>query len=719
MTLLLTTIKRLLRFVILMGTAIAVIAGTVALIAPEASRLVSAHRSDHERISLSPLVERSTIYDRYGNKDATLVDANNTNRKQVPLSAVPQTVIGPILAREDNDFYHHKGVNIRSIFRAFDANLNSGDVSQGGSTITQQVVKNSITGNKQDLKRKIREALLAVQLEKQIGKNKILERYVNSVFFGNGAYGVQAAAEVYFNKNVTQLNWAEGALLAALIRSPTNYNPFRFPKIAAHQRDLVFDRLIATHRLTPNQVKVFKLVPLPTVPHVPTPVQDYFIETVKEQLLDDPSFGLGATPEARKAAVFGGGLRVYTTYDPIAQYSAIQARNETVPNGPGDGTFDLTNPKTGQPDFGTQAIVSIEPSTGAVRVMVGGPGFDKYKYNLALAQRQPGSSMKMFVLATVFENGYVPGDFVNGGHCAFKFPGDKQVYAPPTDPSNGTITGAVQTSSNCAFMRLGQLIGLPKVVEMAHRLGITTPLYATTADGGQFIPNNLPLGTVGVRPFDMAAAYSVIANDGVRNAPYLVDKIEDRTGRIIYQHTPNPQRVLDSQVAREVTQTLIANVRGGTGTAAQQPDGQPAAGKTGTTNDSTNVWFCGFTPQMATAIWMGVPSGNVPLAAAGLGGATGGKFPAKTWGVYYQKLLAGQPIVGFPAPGPERAGKPVGKIPYEIGGGSGVGVVTTHKRGGGTTVQPPTSTPAGGAPPTTTGGGIPLGGGPTGTTPGQ
>ncbi|HEY4376803.1 MAG TPA: penicillin-binding transpeptidase domain-containing protein, partial [Acidimicrobiales bacterium] len=578
---------------------------------------------------------------------------------------------------------------------------------------------------------------LAVQLEKQIGKKKILERYVNSVFFGNGAYGVQAASEVYFDKNVTQLNWAEGALLAALIRSPTNYNPFRFPKIAQHQRDLVFQRLIETHRLTAAQVKVYKLVPLPTVQHSPTPVQDYFIEAVKQQLLDDPSFGLGATPEARKAAVFGGGLRIFTTFDPVAQHSATDARDDTVPGGRHDGTFDVADPrtgqpvidpKTGQPTFGTQAIVSIEPSTGAVRVMVGGPGFDKYKFNLATAQRQPGSSMKMYVLASLFENGYVPNDLVNGGHCTFNFPGDSMPYSPPTEGGYGTITAATKVSSNCAFMRLGQLIGLPTVASMATQLGITTPLQVTTSTGGTFYPNNLPLGTVGVEPFDQAAAYSVIANDGVRNAPYMVDKIEDRTGRVIYKHTLNPQRVITSQAAREVAQVLQANVQGGTGTAAQQPDGQPAAGKTGTTNDSTNVWFVGFTPQLATAIWMGVVGGNIPLNwATNLGGqslygATGGKFPAKTWGVFYQKYLAGKPIEDFLAPGPERPGKPVGKIPYEVGAG-GTGSGTTHHRstgtgnrggaGGGTTGTTPAD-PDGGDTTPTTSGGIPLGGAPTG-----
>jgi penicillin-binding protein 1A len=706
-------LTRLLRFVATMVAIVGVLSASMVIAAPEVVKLVSAHRSDHERISLQPLAERSYIFDSRGNLQGTLINSENQNRVQVDLKEVPETVKGSVLAAEDANFYQHKGVNIRSIGRAVDANLQSGEATQGGSTITQQVVKNSLVGDEQDLSRKIREAFLAVELEKQMTKDQILERYLNSVYFGGGAYGVQAASEYYFNKNVKDLNWAEGALLAALIRSPADYDPFKNPKLAKTRRHIVFERLIATKRLTPDEVKVYELVPLPTQPHVPLPPNDYFVEEVKQQLLDDPRYNLGATPAARNQTVFGGGIRVYTTFDPTLQALAIDARNQTLPNNQGDGTFPVTNPKDGSTTFGTQAIASVEPASGAVRAMVGGPGFDRYQFNLAthLPGRQPGSSMKTFVLATLFENGYVPNDTANGGRCAFKFPGEKKLYTPSTGSGGvGTIRSLVQRSSNCGFVRLGQLVGIDKVVEMAKRLGVRSPL-----DG---VPS-LPLGTSDVTPIDMAGAYATFANDGRYNEPYYIEKIVDRKGKVLYQHRAKPVQVLDPQVARLVNDVLQSNVTGGTGRNARIDNGQPAAGKTGTTNESSDVWFVGYTPQLATAIWMGAPIGRISLANAGLGGATGGRYPAATWGRYYSAWLADKPIVDFIAPDPTRRGKWVGKIPFEVGGISSDPTKTrprppTNTGGttGGTTtgttpvtVQPttPTTTPGFGG--GTTGGG--------------
>ena len=335
---------RLLRFVVIMATLSAVMVFSLVLIAPQAGKLVSAHRSDHEPLDLKPLTERSLMFDRNGGFVASLIGSGNINRAQVPLKQVPRTVRASILAAEDNDFYRHTGVNARSIGRAIDANLASGQVEQGGSTISQQVIKDSQVGNKQDFKRKIREALLALELEKELTKNQILSRYVNSVYFGNGAYGVQAAAQVYFNKDVSTLNWAEGALLAALIRSPSQYDPIKNPELARERRNLVFRRLRETGRLTADEIKVLQTQPLPTKVFLPTQVNDYFPEAVKQELLDNKGYGIGTTKAARANAVFGGGLRIYTTFDPVAQQKAIVARNETVagiPGGQPDGTFPV------------------------------------------------------------------------------------------------------------------------------------------------------------------------------------------------------------------------------------------------------------------------------------------------------------------------------------------------------------------------------------------
>lgn len=666
-------LKRLLRLTIVLTAIVGVMTVSVAVVAPQVGELVGAHRSDHELLSLEPLAERSYIFDSQGNLQGTLINSRNENRVQVGLEDVPETVIGSVLAAEDESFYRHNGINVRSIGRAVDANLESGSASQGGSTITQQVVKNSLVGDDQDLSRKIREAFLAVELEKQMSKDDILERYLNSVYFGGGAYGVQAASEYYFNKNVADVNWAEGALLAALIRSPSSYDPFKNASLARERRDIVFGRLVQTERLTEEEVAIYSQVALPTEPNIPLPPNDYFVEEVKLQLLNDPRFGLGATQAARNSTVFGAGIRVFTTFDPEMQFHAIQARDQTLPNNQGDGTFPLTNPQNGEQTFGTQAIASVQPNSGAVRALVGGPGFDKWQFNLAthLPGRQPGSSMKTFVLAALYENEFVPTDTVSGSTCVFKE--NERKNTEPVSGSSGTqtILRHTQSSSNCAYLRLGQVVGLDKVVDMAKRLGVRSPLEEVIS---------LPLGSKEVTPIDMASAYATFANDGVRHEPYFIERIEDREGKVLYQHQLRPQRVVDIQTARLVNETLIANVTGGTGRNAQIDNGQPAAGKTGTTNDSADVWYVGYTPQLSTAIWMGAPVGRIGLARAGLGGATGGAFPARTWGRYYSAVMADRPIEAFEPPDSVRRGRSVGEIPNEVRGGRRTTSTTTRTR---------------------------------------
>jgi len=683
------TLSRILRFSFTMVALVAVLAASAAVITPRVVDLVSAHRSDHERISLGALAERSYIYDSRGNPQGTLINNKNENRVFVPLAEVPKTVVSSVLASEDQYFWRHKGVNVRSILRAANANLASGGVAQGGSTITQQVVKNSLVGNKQDLSRKLREAFLATELEKQIGKKGILERYLNSVYFGGGAYGVQAAAFYYFNRDVKDLGWAEGALLAALIPSPADYDPFKNPKLAQKRRHIVLGRLVVTKRLSKSQAALLDTVAMPTKANNPVPPGDYFEEQVKSQLLNDPSFGLGATQAARNQTVFSGGIRVYTTFNPDLQAKAIQARNETLPHNKGNGTFDVLNPKDNTVTYGTEAIASVEPSTGAVRVLVGGPGYDVDKSRADLTGRpgrQPGSSMKVITLAAAMENlGFVPSDTVNGGACSFRFPG-KAPYRPATHGIGvSTITKMVEVSSNCGFMRLSQMVGVDKVAEMGHRLGIRTPLAGPCGGGRMCVPENITLGTESVPVLDMAAAYATFANDGLHNPAYLVERIEDSKGKVIYQHQAQPERVVSTQVARQINEILQNNVVRGTGKNAAIYNRQPAAGKTGTTNDSTDVWFVGYTPQLSTAIWMGAPAGQISLNNAGLSGATGGKFPAATWGRYYSLVLGGRPLESFTPPEPTRRGRYLGRAPFESGGG---GAPSTPLGPGGTDTRP-------------------------------
>ncbi|CAN5269608.1 penicillin-binding protein 1A [soil metagenome] len=645
----------LVRFVAVIAVAAMGMLGTAVAVAPQAHRLFTASHGKAEPIDLHPLAERSLMFDRGGGLMATL--HAEQNRAPVALAEVPQHVIDVILAVEDEYFYEHDGVNLRATFRALFANVESGQIEQGGSTITMQLVKNALLTPEQDLSRKTQEAVLARRLEEVMSKDEILERYLNTIYFGTGAYGVQAAAEVYFGRGVAELDIGQAALLASLIRSPANYDPFRNPELALERRNLALQRLVDVGKLSSDEAGLWAFQPLPTQPLLPPPVLDYFAEEVKLQLLRDPAFGLGDTPTQRYNALFGGGLRIHTTFDPTLQQQALDARTEILPGE--NGTFTVNGLLQGEPErrdhVGTASVVTVDPATGAILTMVGGPGFQNYQFNIATADpgRQTGSSFKMFVLLALLENGYVPDDNISGSSpCRFDNPAG---IPDPYEAQNfegsaggtGTITQQTLRSSNCAYLRLGQIVGLDKVIDMAHRLGVTTPLCAHLS---------LPLGAESVSPLQMAAAYGTIANDGIYNAPFYVERIEDRLGNVIFQHQAAGTRAMSEQTARLATRILEQNVESGTGTRARLPD-QVAAGKTGTAQNSADAWFVGFTPQFATAVWMGVPEGQVPLRNVGGITVTGGSYPARIWGTYMSAALDGVEPVDFIPPDATRPGR--------------------------------------------------------------
>lgn len=593
-------------------------------------------------LALSDLEERSYVYASDGSILATL--HGEINRQPVGLSDVPPHVVKAILAVEDAGFWTHDGVNGRALVRALSVNIGAGDVSQGGSTVTQQLVKLSLLGTEKTLDRKVREIVLAQRLEQEMSKEEILENYLNTVYFGNHAYGIQAAAETYFGVQASQLDLAQAALLASLIRNPTAYNPVRYPEKAKQRRQVALKRMQDEGVLNEDEAAVVEASPVPVSVHqvLPQPM-DYFVEEVKQQLLHDERINLGGTPGERESAVFQGGLRVHTTFDPRAQHLALAARDEVL--GPG-GVFDAALNLRG-----TASVVSVEPTTGAVRAMVGGPGFADYKFNLATQNpRQGGSSFKTFVLTSLMEQGFSPNDTVDGsGPCSFDNPhGHPNPYVAENFGGSaggvGTITQQTTRSSNCAYLRLGQIAGLHNVIDVAHRLGVTTD---------HFNPSimSMPLGTQEITPLEMSGAYAALANDGVYNRPYYVDRVEDAAGRVIYQHTPEPRPAVSPQTARLVTGVLQQNVQGGTGTAARLPGGRAAAGKTGTAQDSADAWFVGYTPQMATAVWIGGMGGRPPIRLGGRG-ITGGAHPAQIWGRYMAPWHEGLPPAAFPAPAP-------------------------------------------------------------------
>jgi penicillin-binding protein 1A len=627
-------VRTLVRFgvaVVLAGVGLALAA---MLLLPEAQAIFTAGTGGKADLtkSLRPLSERSVVYARDGSVLAVL--HAEENRVEVKLSDVPPSVVKAVLDIEDDRFYQHGGVDLRSLGRALTANISAGGVKQGGSTITQQLVKNSLLSPKQDVHRKLKEAVLSMRLESQMSKAQILQRYLNTVYFGNGAYGIEAAAERYYGVKVGQLTVPQGALLAGLIRNPVFYDPFRFPETATTRRAEVADRMQQLGDLPATEAERIKAEPLPAKPADQASERlDYFADKVKQILLSSSS-PLGGTAQDRYQEVFNGGLRIHTTLDPRLQQLALQKIKDTLPDT--KGRF-------------TAALVSMDPNDGAVRALVGGPGFEQAQYNIVTdGARQPGSSFKAFTLMAALEQNHSPDDIIDGtAPCSIPNPGGTPNPYTPGNFEGETggamsLTDATAHSVNCAYARLQQAIGARSVIDVAHRMGISHSLQA--------IPS-LTLGTEAVSPLEMVTAYATLAADGERHDPYFIQSIQDRNGKDVFAAKPKGKRAVASQNARVETRVLQEVVKRGTGVRAALP-GRQVAGKTGTAEDYHDAWFVGYTPQLATAVWMGSPTAETPMHGVGGINVQGGSYPAGIWGAYMREALAGQPSIPFPSPDP-------------------------------------------------------------------
>jgi penicillin-binding protein 1A len=554
------------------------------------------------------------------------------NRRVVPLEEIPLHVRDAVVAIEDERFYRHHGVDLRAIARAVRANTEAGGVAEGGSTITQQYVKKVLLADStKTVERKLQEASLALQLERHYSKDRILELYLNAVYFGNGAYGVEAAAEQYFAKPVADLSLAEGALLAGLIQRPSADDPYDNPDAALARRDVVLERMRRNHFAADVDVDAALHEPLtlgsPTLPAAEQYQAAYFVEEVKGWILHDPRFG--ATPKLRRDLLFGGGLKIQTTVDPKAQADAEAAADAILP----DATHD--------PDV---ALVSIEPRTGFVRAMVGGRSFfgagGAAKLNLATQGRQAGSSFKPLVLAAALEEGITPARTYDAPGC-ITIPVD-----PPWRPCNYSdseaagITDLVEAtvhSYNTVFAQLMVDVGPKDAMEAATSYGIKSPLKA--------VPSAV-LGSNEVTAVDMASAYATFANRGVAVTPVLVTRITRSDGTVLFAHEHRQKRVLDADVADTLTAILRQVIERGTGTAAAL--GRPAAGKTGTADDHHDAWFVGYTPELATAVWVGFHGGQVPMEPPTTPiKVTGGSYPARIWQRFMFAALDGRPPTAF------------------------------------------------------------------------
>ena len=557
------------------------------------------------------------------------------NRVLVDYEDVPDVLINAVLAGEDQDFFSHNGIDPVGITRAAYADIRGTTESvQGGSTITQQYVKNVFLTNERTLVRKLREAVLAVKLEDELEKEEILERYLNTVYFGRGAYGVEAASRVYFGKSVEQLNIPDSAYLAGLIRAPESADAQFNPDEATFRRNSVLDNMLDEGYITEDQHRrassqPWVLTAFGVVGNVLPRVQvdtlgnvigsdygtEYFAEYVRQQLVE-----IFNGDEER---VYGGGLRVYTTLDHEWQQAAYNTVTSTL--GPGDPSA---------------SIVAIG-DRGRVRAMMGGTNFTESEVNLAVGAegggsgRQPGSSFKPFALAEALKQGKSIKATLPAPSAIVLDPGGG---APPWEVSGGSgqasmdLAAATQFSNNVVFAQLMLKVGTENVIRTAHDLGVESEVPA--------VPS-IVLGAGEVSVLDMASAYTTFRDRGTHFDPVVIERVENSSGEVLWEADSNPEQVLSEHVADTVTAALERVVDAGTGTRANTI-GQDVAGKTGTTDDNKDAWFVGYTCDTTAAVWMGnvgKPGEPVqPMSSVQGVQVQGGNFPAQMWATFMEAI---------------------------------------------------------------------------------
>jgi len=594
--------------------------------------------------------EPSAIYDANGTLITTL---REENRSSVSLEQIPRVLQDAVIAIEDARFWEHNGVDPRAVARAASSNAAAGEVSQGGSTITQQYVKTALLTPEQTLGRKLEEASIALALERNYSKELILELYLNTIYLGNGAYGVEAASQSYFGVPVEQLRVDQAALLAGIIQAPSRHDPRTDPDGATKRRNLVLERMHAQRLITETQRDSALAAPLELAPPQPLPEQvpyaaPHFVDAVKDWLLNE-SNALGETPGARREMLLRGGLQITTTIDLNLQARAEQSIAEILP---GQGTDSRT------PDA---SLVSVEPTTGFVRAMVGGYDyFGTHSYrqtNLAKGTgRQTGSAFKPIVMATALSAGVSPSKvFDSPSNARFNIPGGVWNVKGGGGIGGGTMKDCAIVSSNTCYANIIQdsAVGPDRTLDMATRLGVvSTELDATPA---------MVLGPNNTTVEDMADVYATFANDGVRVPPTYVTKITGPDGSVIYQHEHTQTKAVEPEVSRQVAVALQGVIAGGTGTSADI--GRAAGGKTGSAQNNTDAWFCGYTPQLSTAVWVGFAEPRTNSAGQrSLVSMTppntritvfGGTYPARIWSTFMRAALVDTPELPLVDPATE------------------------------------------------------------------
>ncbi|WP_295236568.1 penicillin-binding protein 1A [Veillonella sp.] len=585
------------------------------IIAGAGCGFIGATMSDLPEVANVKPAASSQVYDVHGNL-ITTVHATE-NRLPVKLSQVPKNLQNAFIATEDVRFYSHHGIDPVGILRAIWVNIAHDGVAEGGSTITQQLARNAFLTQDRTLKRKIMEAMLALRIEQYYTKQEILEMYLNQIYFGQGAYGVQAAAHVYFGKNVQDLDLAQCAMLAGLPQSPNYYSPLTNLKAGKARQAVVLNQMAKYDYIDQATADEAKEADLGLREKAETAHSDnnasYFIDYVISEIAE--KYG--------GDAIYKDGLKIYTTIDMKAQEAAVKAMHN-LPD------FYTDSNGLQQPQG---ALVAINPHNGYIVAMVGGRGDDSFN-RAVLAERQPGSAFKPFVYLAAIQDGMTPGTTME----------DKKIDFNGWSPKNyeGTYSGtmtlryALQHSVNTIAVQLADKVGMNKIINLATELGIST--LVTKGDPNDY---NLAVAlgglTQGVKPIDMAVAYGTLANGGVKVKPVAITKIVDRNGQVVEENSTEEKRVVDAKDAYVITNMLESVMSGGTGGGASI--GRPAAGKTGTTDESKDAWFVGYTPDLVAAVWMGDDYGVETLNEI-----TGGTVPAAIWRDFMSDALTAMEI---------------------------------------------------------------------------
>ena len=570
------------------------------------------------------VAEPTRVYDADGNE---LVAYYTQNRRSVTLDEISDYVKKGVVDTEDARFYSHNGIDVEGIMRAVVVQFLGG--SEGGSTITQQLVRNTVLSDEQfenSLRRKVREAYIAIQMEKTYTKDQILNMYLNTIFYGNGAYGIEAAAITYFNKRAADLTLNEAATLVGIPNSPTYYDPFVNYENCKNRRNLVLSRMLEAGDISQEEYDATVAEEIPLNPGQLTDSESaypYFTDYVRNLLLQDFS----------SDTIAQGGLKVYTTLEPQKQQAAEQACSERMAAG-------------GNPDV-SAALVSIDNSNGHIVAMVGGQNYGndteagQSVINLATSSHQTGSSFKAVVLLAALEDGMSP---------TVRIDCQATLQVTPTwAPSNienidyGIISLARATavSSNTGYVQVAEAIGMDKIADMAARLGIDSQIEPVLSSA---------LGTSELTVVEMCEAFSTIASGGIHRNAVAITRIEDRNGNVVYEHEDDPEEVVDSAIVQDATEILETVITEGSATNLRNyfTADQPVAGKTGTADNYSNLWFCGFTPQLTTAVWVGCPASG--SARVYYGGTTGTNATTSIpiWGTYMSAALEGEPRGEFP-----------------------------------------------------------------------